>query len=285
MFCGMAGLIEAENGVVTVQSYRTARARLESHKRKTYDDASTRLRILRSKIQIFQTIDEVGLRNDERLQSLDFSGDTENFIYEVFSVIDSHFPIDSEWMAEEFSNNDEVYLLPKAMGINRFSDDEILDVFLEPESNFESDESLIVFAAMLNGAIGGEEWDACNDYFGWNIPINPMETSRGMSINWETLDEQLSQNGMDHFRGAVEMACYGGNTFFSFNAFDGYSEYPEFTKQNFDRLKEEWREASLTIDSANEARSLCEKDNSLYLKFAFVWTSCLEKPEKVRVRV
>lgn len=285
MFCGMVGLIESGNGVVSHQPYRVARARLEARKTKSYDEASSNLRGLSSKIRLFRTLDEAGLRNDERLEGLSFSSTPEDYLYEVFSVIDSHFPIDTEFMCNEFDNNEEIYLLPRAMGMNRFSDEEILDIFLEPGGSFEPAETLMAFIAMLNGSIGGEEWDACNNHFGWNIPQNPVECVKDVAINWDLLDERLSQNGMDHFRSAVEMACYGGNTFFYFNPFNSYSEYPEFTKENFDRLKAEWQEAKIAIEAANEARSMCEEDNSLYQKFAFIWVSCLEKVEKVRVRV
>ncbi len=266
--------------------FNAARRRLEVLKLRSYSDMRDAIDELRIKINFFKALVDTGIRNDKRLSELDLDRNYEAYFTQVLTIIGEHFPVEDTLMYQSHIENNELWLIPYPQGMNVFGDEEICEGFANPESYFTPFEHQVrVFFALLNIGYDEQEWEACNQYFDWGVPVAPP-WSMDTYLNGELFEEKMHAAGYDTIHQCLDIVWGSSNNFFGFYPYSQeLQDYPEFSKANLDLFEEEWIEAKDILELEKAAVEMCQKDRSIYQRLAYIWAGCLESRRRERIRV
>lgn len=286
MLCSLAPLPAVEDIGVSYfgQVYINARRWLESRKMRDFQDARIGVDETHKRIKLLLALEDSGIRQDERLAGLDIETQEDTFFETVVGILNERFPVEEELMINNYIEDSDFSIIPSPAGMNSVGlFDDIVTAFEDPNAYFSEDDSLRVFFKMLDMAWTGDDWETCNKYFGWNVPVPP--SNQGDHLNSEKMERLLSESGMDVFWQALEVSCGSTNLFFEYNPYDGAWDSLEFTPENIRDLTNDWINAKEILKCEQQALEQCRKNPTLYQKFAYHWAASLEVDERIRVRV
>jgi hypothetical protein len=136
---------------------------------------------------------QCGLSQEPELKTLECAFSDDAYCLTTINLLTRELPIhDPEEYLEE---SGKYFLLAYPMGMNDWYFEQVVEDFGEPW-HYGKEYSLIAFLLLLNFMIDDAEiWQACIDYFGWNVRPDEFELKDRLGFDSKYLRRYLARKG------------------------------------------------------------------------------------------
>jgi len=261
---------------------------LKSLKPLDFNEVLDRINSIHSKINVVITAKQIRLNKNPELKTLACAFSDEEYCKKVVEILAEELPVMDP---EEYLDEDSYYLFADTVGMNGWREEELQELFLEPE-NYGQDYSFTAFLELINYGIDEEEaWDHCTKFFNWPITSH-YKVRYNVEMDHKFIKKCLRKHGapaevytmvmLTLFPPANDLLCITADDW----ECDPTCQEIEITTENIRRLRKDWKQAEKLVEQLGPARDWVA-DNPWFIP---ILGECLEnsqnrEKERVRVRV
>lgn len=263
-------------------NYQLAAEKLRSMRLKTFHEIREDLNARRSQIKIIRGARESGLCEDDRLKTLSCVFDDGAYCGEVIDILSEEMPLMNNEMEESWDEDGDFVLAIAPESFAAWTFDEANDR-LDDIENTGQEFSLSAFLLLMNWPVDEDVpgyWARCVDHFGWPM-VEPLSLEYGTAINEKFLKRRLVKLGLEDLYYAVAQAWFPpGNVFLNANYEESESMYFEFTGENIDLLRADWKEAKPYFINFTMASTMVANDPGILATLAEVIEESQHRPKR-----
>lgn len=261
---------------------------LKSLKPLNFDEVLDEINSIHSMINVVITAKQIRLNKNPELKTLACAFSDEEYCKKVVEILAEELPVMDP---QEYLDEGKYYLMADTIGMNRWREEELQELFLEPE-NYGQDFSLTAFLELINYGIDDEEpWKKCIEYFNWPI-VTHYRVRYHFDFDQGFIKKYLRKHGApSEVYTMVMLTLFPPNNDLLCVTADDWECDPncmdyEITTESIRQLRKDWKQAKQLVSQIGPAREWVA-ENPWFIP---ILGECLEnsqnrEKERVRVRV